>query len=193
MISIDGSKLRADLTNKKFTDFELIIKDSTETITLHLHKIFLSILSEYFTASFTYNNTGTTMVVDNASIMRDAILSCYGITNKNHGLPQWKYRLEIIKCRNYLRLEIEARELYDLVVPPEGFDLLLEVIEQMGVIGDRRIVRLIKSNLPPDHDLNQYTEDFRSELLKKDLLIVSSSGKSIRIWDAKIGDCIRVL
>ena len=44
-------------------------------------------------------------------------------------MPSWKYLLEMIKCRNFLCLDLNVDQLYNLKVPEEGFELLLEVLD----------------------------------------------------------------
>ena len=45
---MDLNKLFLDLKNKKFTDVELVLKDSISCLKINLHKLILSFSSEYF-------------------------------------------------------------------------------------------------------------------------------------------------
>jgi hypothetical protein len=90
------------------------------------------------------------MQVSDAQIAYDIVLRFYGIEARN---PEWKYVLETFKCRDYFALDNDITKLYNLTVPEEGFDLLLDVLKLYDIMNDRKLIRLIKKNLPTSSNL----------------------------------------
>src|SRR5581483_12226002 len=196
---MDFNKLYQDLHNKKYTDVELILIDSNKQLIMNVHKVILACSSEYFDKLF---NFGTEKFqhqikinVNDVEIAHDIILSFYGQNINSTNYPHWKYLLESIKCRCFFCLPIDISLLYDLIVPAEGFDLLLEIMEYFDFVNDDKIMRTIKKNMPMNYDLGNLSLEFVKELSKfQDLKIVSGSGdKSVKIWDADSGSLLNTL
>src|SRR5581483_1080771 len=191
---MDFNKLCQDLHNKKYTDVEIILVDDNKQLNINVHKVILACSSDYFDKLF---NFGTekfqhqiTINVNDVNIAHDIILSFYGQNINSVDCSHWKYLLESIKCRCFFCLPNDISLLYDLIVPAEGFDLLLETTEYFDFINDDKIMRTIKKNIPMNYDLRNLSLEFVKELSKfQDLKkIVSGSGdKSIKIWDAESG------
>ncbi len=152
---MDSNKLRDFLTNKRYTDIELVFSNSTHQITMGAHKAILASSCQYFGKMFNFNGdiTTTKIIVDEPNIAYDIILSFYGINSNSSNYPEWQYILEIFKTRQFFCLDNDVSKLYGLVVPPEGFDLLLEVASQFDIMTDRKLLRSIKKNLPEKYDL----------------------------------------
>src|SRR5581483_9624134 len=196
---MDFNKLYQDLHNKKYTDVELILVDSNRQLIMNVHKVILACSSEYFDKLF---NFGTekfqhqiTINVNDVEIAHNIILSFYGQNTNSINYPHWKYLLESIKCRCFFCLPIDISSLYDLIVPAEGFDLLLEIMEYFDFVNDDKIMRTIKKNMPMNYDLGNLSLEFVKELSKfQDLKIVSGScDNSIKIWDAETGSLLDTL
>src|SRR5581483_10642185 len=196
---MDFNKLYQDLHNKKYTDVELILVDCNKQLIMNVHKVILACSSEYFDKLF---NFGTEKFqhqiiinVNDVDVAHDIILSFYGQKTNSTNYPLWKYLLESMKCRCFFCLPSDISLLYNLIVPAEGFDLLLEIIEHFDFINDNKIMRTIKKNIPMNYDLRNLSLEFVKELSKyQDLKIVSgSSDSSIKIWDADSGSLLNTL
>src|SRR5581483_8808355 len=195
---MDFNKLYQDLHNKKYTDVELILVDSNKQLNMNVHKVILACSSEYFDKLFSFGaekfQHQITINVNDVNVAHDIIISFYGQNINSTNYPHWKYLLESMKCRCFFCLPIDISSLYDLIVPVEGFDLLLEIIEQGSIassstcssgdkveyfdfINDDKIMRTIKKNMPINYDLGNLSLEFVKELSKfQDLKIVSGSG-----------------
>src|SRR5581483_5626244 len=197
---MDFNKLYQDLHNKKYTDVELILVNSNKQLFMNVHKNILACSSEYFDKLF---NFGTekfqhqiTINVNDVNVAHDIVLSFYGQKTNSTNYPHWKYLLESIKCRCFFCSPIDISLLYDLIVPVEGFDLLLEIIEQGSIatsstgsfgeatpservlatsedkveyfdfINDNKIMKTIKNNIPMNYDLRNLSLEFVKELSK---------------------------
>src|SRR5581483_499386 len=196
---MDFNKFYQDLHNKKYTDVELILVDSNKQLNMNIHKVILACSSEYFDKLF---NFGTekfqhkiTINVNDVEIAHNIILSFYGQKTNSTNYSHWKYLLDSIKCRCFFCLPIDISLMYDLIVPAEGFDLLLETIEYFDFINDKKIMKTIKKNIPMNYDLKNLSLEFVKELSKyKKLKIVSSSyDKRVKIWDADSGSLLNTL
>src|SRR5581483_5167952 len=196
---MDFNKLYQDIHNKKYTDVEFILVDSNKQLIMNVHKVILACSSEYFDKLF---NFGTEKFqhqiiinVNDVDVAYDIILSFYGQKTNSTNYPHWKYLLESIKCRCFFYLPNDISLLYNLIVPAEGFDLLLETIDHFDFINDNKIMRTIKKNIPMNYDLRNLSLEFVKELSKyKNLKIVSSSSdQSIKIWDAETGSLLNTL
>lgn len=120
--------------------------------------------------------------------MHDVILSLYGKTTSSI-YPEWEYILESFQCRNYLLMDNDVNELYNLTVSSEGFNFLLDiVVNHYDILNNRKLQRLIKKNLPQDYDTTSFSKELRDQVFRKEnLLAVATSHNAINIWDV---DCI---
>jgi WD40 repeat protein len=141
-----------------------------------------------------FNKTRNSFVIsyDNINVLKYVILSWYGF-QEDLGYPTWKYTLEICKCRNFLCIDTDPKTLYDVNVPLDGFNLLLEVLSVYDLSQDRRLVNSLRKNLPValEYDalydlLGKDNEAVINELLKKDRLIMYLSGDEIKIWNSDL-------
>src|SRR5581483_10624179 len=197
---MDFNKLYQDLHNKKYTDVELILVDCNKQLIMNVHKVILACSSEYFDKLF---NFGTEKFqhqiiinVNDVDVAHDIILSFYGQKTNSTNYPLWKYLLESMKCRCFFCLPSDISLLYNLIVPAEGFDLLLEIIEHFDFINDNKIMRTIKKNIPMNYDLRNLSLEFVKELSKfQDLkkIVSGSDDNSIKIWDADSGSLLNTL
>lgn len=73
--------------------------------------------------------------------------------------------------------------MYDLEVPEEGFDMLLQVAEGLDNNNDKKLIQTIKKNIPKKYNFNNFSIEFVKELLECDTVI----DDSIIIWDFNTG------
>ena len=98
----------------------------------------------------------------------------------------------MIKCKSYFCLDNDVSQLYNLKVPPTGFELLLEIMDLFDYTNDPKLMRTIKNNIPEDYSYSNFTEEFVNELNKIERTIISGSAdKTIRMWDIETGQCLR--
>lgn len=162
------------LSEKKFSDLKLVIKDDNESISMDVHKIVLGCCSPYFDSMLLFNEkNGTNNIIiinaDNAPIMRDVILSCYGIV-AHHKYPEWYYILETFKCKHLLCIKYDINGLYNLTIPHEHFEYFLDIMkcyDLHNVCDKDKLIKMIKFNLPPNYDLDIFPEIISQELKKK--------------------------
>lgn len=189
---MDFKILYQNMLDGKYSDFELTLSDPDETIVLKLHKIILDSCCPYFRAMFSFNNKQSSdkMIVDDVNIMKDIIMTFYCLENTiNMAFPshygdndlRWYYLLQRTKCSHYLGLETRSEELYDLQVPPEGFDLLWNVVNHYDIIKNEQLLWLVKNNLPENYDLSFFPKEIAQELNKPDYLGVSITGDSLDV------------
>src|SRR5581483_8560153 len=167
---------------------------------MNLHKVILACSSEYFDKLFNFGaekfQHHITINVNDVNVAHDIILSFYGHNTNSTDYPHWKYLLESMKCRCFFCLPIDISLLYDLIVPVEGFDLLLEIMEYFDFVNDDKIMRTIKKNIQMNYYLRNLSLEFVKELSKfQDLkkIVSGSDDKSIKIWDADSGSLLNTL
>ena len=75
-------KLYQDIINKFYTDIEIIFIDSSNTLSIHAHKLILGYSSTYFQNLFCFGKEKTQssirIEVDNAKVALNVIMSFYG-------------------------------------------------------------------------------------------------------------------
>lgn len=176
-----------DMTNKKYTDIQIILCNNNDHINIFAHKIILANSSSYFDKLFNFgtekNQKEIKITVDNIKIAHDLILSFYG---KEIIYSDWKYILEMFKCRSFFCLQNDSSLLYDMKVPIEGFDLLLNIMDEFDVFKDDKLIMALKKNLPDNYDLNNFTTEMKNKILNK-LKIIACCDKTIKIWDMDSG------
>ncbi len=191
------NELYQDMTDKIFTDLILVLTDQHKSISINVHKNILACSSIYFYKCLTFNNNNEAKLVvhvTDALIARDIILSFYNQNINSTDYPDWKYLLKTIKCRNFFCLPNDAKLLYELKVPAEGFELLLEVMDLFDLNNDIRLIKTIKKNIPDNYDYNHFSKEFVNKYLKNEntKIISASVNGNIKIWDEKTGDILDV-
>src|SRR5579872_6871554 len=198
---MDQSKLLTYAKTSTYTDATLTLNSRDKSMTFDIHRVILASASSYFHALFTFgsNYTKTSFTineVDDVDIMYDLIMSWYGSKPISNYEP-WLHLLKTIKCKSFLCIDVDPKLLYDLKVPPEGLDLLLEVMDLFDYTNDRRLLSTVKRAVPENYDLTNFSREFIELInpLKKAITkIVSGSGDdTIKIWDAASGHNLRTL
>jgi WD40 repeat protein len=157
---------------------KLILSDTNNKITIDINKNDLINISPYFKNLLTYgkekNQSEIIIEVNDVSIAKNII---------TYNSADWKYVLNTLQCQNYFAMETNINKLYDLVVPTEGFNMLLKIIDELGCPLDDKLKETIKKNIPNDYDLNNLSDEFIKELISKKYYLVSNCTHSITIWN----------
>lgn len=134
---MNSNKLYLDTINKKYTDIELVLQDKNVSVTMNLHKNILACSCDYFEKMFDFgsekNKNQITIIVPNAKIVHDIILTFYGEKINSTNYPDWEHLLRILMCRSFLCLDNDVTLLHNIKVPAEGFNLLLETINVFDI------------------------------------------------------------
>lgn len=173
-------------------DLTLVLKDDTNEINVTTNRNALCKLCTYFEKLLTkFAEKDSNKIIVN-------VPNCYVsydiITSTKSNLGQWKYVLELIKCYDFFGLDFDQSILFNLEIPPEGFEELLHVIELMDFNDD--IVKFIAKNIPADYDLSELSIDLLNEIVRAETtykIISASSDKSIKIWNGESGDLIHTI
>lgn len=167
-----------------FTDVTLTLMDEYfNTIKINVHRIMLSAASDYFKKLFIdnkntnyflsliRNNVNYKINVPDVYVFRDLIISFYGGKEKFEYYPEWRYLLEMVRCKNFLNLnfDTEINQITKLPeVPSDGLELLLKVAE---IIRNNEqiltiIIKLIYQNLTLDFDYGSLPNYILEEIFK---------------------------
>jgi hypothetical protein len=157
---------------------KLILSDANNKIPIDMNKNDLVKLSPYFNNLLNFgkekNQSEIIIEVENASIAKNII---------TYSSANWKYILDTLQCQNYFNMDVDINKLYDIVVPPEGFDMLLKTIDELNCTLDDKLKATIKNNIPNDYDLNNLSDEFIKELIQKKYYLVLNCGYSILVWE----------
>jgi hypothetical protein len=123
-----------------------------------------AIITIYSDDAIHFSSQKITIQVCNAKIAHNVILSFYGMQTNLYGFPDWQWLLESFKCRDYFCLHNDVSQLYNIVVPDHGFDLLLEVAEMFDICCDTKLMLTIRNNIPLDYDLEKFSIEFVERL-----------------------------
>src|SRR5579872_3334649 len=150
--------------NPIFTDANLTLVDPNKTITLPVHRFLLASASLYFRNLFTFGSnldkTDFTVNVNDVDIWHDLIMSWYGHNVNSGNYPPWLHLLKTFESKSFLCLDLDQTLLYDLVVPPEGFEFLVKIMDLFDYTNNKRLLRTIKKNVPDNYELSSFDADF---------------------------------
>ena len=193
LYKMNSNELCHMFQEKLFTDLTLTIKDDTNQLIMDVHKCILYLSSDYFKKMLTFNkniSNNATITVSNAHIAHDVIMSFYGQKTNNGNFPEWKHILELYMCRNFFCLENDPKILDNIMIPAEGFELLLSVIELIGY--NENSMKIIANNLSQEYDLSEFPEQVmkRVQEIKKDIdtWYIFVADTSIKKWNPVTGD-----
>jgi len=171
----------------EFTDVKIILADSEETVELNLHRNILAFNSKFFYKLFVFDRSKRSFIVriDDVEIAKSILMLMYGLhTELFH--PPWLLSLLTIKCQNYFLMDTDPNILYNLTVPAEGFDLLLETIQPYDLRKDPRLLFMLKQNLPKNFDLPIEL----SNLINQPHFLIAVFQNRIKIWNEETYDMI---
>jgi WD40 repeat protein len=160
-------------------NIKLILSETNNKIAITMDKNYLENLSPYFKNLLTFgkekNQSEIVIEVDNILIAKDVITGVYS-------LIEYCYILKTLQLQNYFEMNIDINKLYDLIVPPGGFDMLLETIDELNCPFDDKLIATIKKNMPDNYGLNNLSNEFIEELISKKYYLVSNCQHNIVVW-----------
>lgn len=166
-----------DLEKKELTDVTIKFIDRNDQIsTLDAHKLVLSAMSPFLHRLFRFEKKNHFEIhIADSDCAINIIKEFYQI--KFNVEKDWLYILNEVACKHFLQMPIDKTVLYDIVVPNEGFKLLIELIEMVYVtwefgIKDRKILQCIQHNFSCD-DITLHPR-LTSELDKLKYITVTS-------------------
>lgn len=190
---MDLNKLFNFSQEKVFTDLLLILIDDENTERqINVHRIILSISCPYFekllTASFKECNQNTiTIIVPNANIAHDIIMSFYG---QNTLEKDWYYLLKSISCHDFFGLNFDYKQLDNLEISNENFGNFLDEVDSIGYYDDKKLINLIVKKLPIGYDLSSSPCELINEISKLYCIASVSINNDIIVWNLYTGKII---
>ncbi len=94
----------------------------------------------------------------------------------------------MIKCKNYIYLPIKQFAFDHLKISSEEFPLLMEILKIVEL--NNKMIRTIRNNLPPNYDLNSFSEELIREITRPVRKIIFYTDRSIEGWDIDCNDRI---
>lgn len=199
IILMNMPKLRQDMTEKKFTDVEIMLvdkKNPENKLTFASHKILLAFSSDFFYNLFSFgkqshvnqNHQYSIEVID-VQIAYDIIMSFYGkeIDSTKNDNADWLYKLKTFSVNDYFCIENDITELYELDVPTEGLDILLRAVDPYDIGADRKLMQIIKNAIPLDYPMENFSKEFIDELLCLNDAFATCGDTTVKIWNANTG------
>lgn len=178
-----------------FCDLTLILDDHTDKKIINVNKIVLyekCICFEKLLSSLP-NQSEFIIKVHNADVAYDTIIGLYGIDSNIKNYPGWKHQLETFICRHSFELPNDNFQIKDIQVPPEGFNLLIEVINIIGYNTDT--ISAIADNLPEICDLSIFPDNIRDKIHefrnKHYIFTYDNDTKTVSIINTENGKIIR--
>ncbi|AVG46646.1 BTB POZ domain-containing [Acanthamoeba polyphaga mimivirus] len=182
------------IDNNIYNDLTIILKDDYHNhIQISVNRESLTKLSDYFNNLLTKysekNENTITIYVPHAMISAEIISICDFDFEYDRFIVfdiNWKYWLELAKCYDYFGIEFDndvINELRILLIPPEGFELLIELMETLNY---QYLIPTLIRNLPLDYDLINLSKELLTMILqhcKNCYFISANNSKKIRLWN----------
>lgn len=165
---MDHNKLYQLLIDDKFFDVIIELIDDEDVLSINAHKIILCVSCEYFEKLFTLfrekNQSKITIKVPNRYVIRDIIIGFYG-RNPQPCINDWKYQLDLVVCRDFLGLKISSYMIKNIIVPLEGFESLIKVVDLIGFFDET--IDIIIRNMPKDYDKSILSDELLDKITKQ--------------------------
>lgn len=135
--------------------------------------------SKYFKE---YESNNIEIIVPDAFVSKDIIMGFYGQQMNSGNYPKWRKILELYVCSKFFLLPFEPNLLDELKVDPEGFDLLLYVVKEIGL--DSKYIKLLISNMPNEYNISLLDNDIQNKIKSlSEYNILTRSVYNINIWN----------
>ena len=100
----------------------------------------------------------------------------------------------MLKLRDFFCLELDPRQLYNLVVPAEGFELLIEVVKLfklVDIIKDKKLMWMLRKVLPAELIASNFTQKLADIISQKNRFILVAAGDNIELRDLESKEIIK--
>ncbi|BCS82721.1 BTB/POZ domain and WD-repeat protein [Cotonvirus japonicus] len=156
-------KIQICRTDKLFCDLFLELDDGITVKNISVHKLILYSNSPYFEKMLTnFRESSVDKIpikVINVEVACDIINGFYGEIRNIH-VNDWKYQLDLWKCRDFFGLEFVS--VNNFKIPNQYFDQLVDTIDVIGYNNDT--IRMVADNLPENYDLTKFPLELLQEL-----------------------------
>lgn len=156
-------------------DITLILNDGKSEKIIDAHIFWLQIYSDYFKSMNLfekYKNTYENKLVykidqiDNVDVAYDIIRKIYGIDENTSSIPIDLYKFLNVKIKQYLLMEYQISDLYNIRIENNYFDLLVKVIQAInGYENNAKLIQTIVLNCPKDYNLESELEKIHPNIL----------------------------
>ena len=95
----------------------------------------------------------------------------------------WYRIIQQFMCCHLFGINFDKELLFDLEVPVEGFETLLDVIDILGY--NEKTINLLNKNLPEDYDLSKFPKELIEKMIKyadSFKLVSGDNNGDIEIW-----------
>jgi len=188
--------MQEDLIKKTFTDTELTFEDSYCSCSISCHRIGLASVPYFYNLFTTFADSLSqkefTVHVDDAVIAYNFVLSLYQLETQSD-YPSWLYTLKMLKLRDFFCLHLDPSQLYNLVVPAEGLELLIDVVKLFklaDVIKDKKLIRMLRKVLPAELVAINFTQELASLISQKNKCFLVA-GDNIELRDLESKEIIK--
>jgi len=185
-----------DLDKKKFTDTELTFVCSSGSRSIACHRIVLASVLYFYNLFTTFDDSLAQkefiIHVDDSAIAHDFVLSLYQLENQAD-YPSWLRTLKMIKLRDFFCLDSDVSQLYNLVVPAEGFELLIETVKLFklaDVMKDKKLLRMLMKILPTELIAANFTQDLLDLISQKNKYFLVA-GKNIELRNLESKEVVK--
>jgi len=173
-----------------YTDIVIDLIDETVQIVLPCHRVVLASASQYFDRMFRFQpqESKFQMRVPNATIMELLIKSFYGIKiqelSEYQNLSKWLIDLEMIRCQNYLLMDLKTDLLHRIEISSEAleafeafeaFELFVEIACLFDIENDHFLIHRIRQSMPPNYPIDRLSVEFADLLNCRIQVIICST------------------
>jgi len=154
----------------KYSDVTIHLSDQEQTISLELHRIFLSSIG-YFERLFNFadnlHRSEFTIPVDDAEVARFFLLSLYGKEPKYTFVQS----VLLIRLKDYLGITIYSKDFHLGSVPAEDYDFYFRAVTGWlstdKILKDGRLLNILSGNLPGGFEMEKIDPRLRKEISKR--------------------------
>lgn len=108
---------------------ELVLEDEHEQTTIHADRDEIIKVSNYFDRLLNFGSANTGRIYIKVD---DVAFASHVIKKQLNKSTKWISTLNKLTHRNFFDIDNDLRKLYELIVPPFGFDLLLQTIDKLN-------------------------------------------------------------
>lgn len=166
---------------------KLILKDASNEIIINTNRSDLQNLAPYFQKLLTF---GKERDQDEIVIEVNHVGVALNVIKDIYQKPEYEWVLETIRQQIYFNMnDVDLSSLDKLDVPSEGFDLLMQTLQELNYPISNKLKDLIRKIMPEDYDLSKLPKKFIEELIAHTYYLATGSCGtfSVKIWK---GACI---